>query len=277
MIERSHEEVWRQYDAIESRLTAAVSERMLDLAQLRPGQRVLDVASGRGEPALRAAHRVGPAGQVVGVDASQPLLDMARKRALAEGLSNLDLRVGSAESVELPAGAFDAATLRWGLMYFADPIAALSRIRNALRPTSVLVAALWAEPERVPYFSLPRRLLERYSALPPIDRAVPGTFRYDTPARIAQDFTQAGFAISHTEELETAVMESESSAEMLAWVRTFGLDRLLEGLPESTQQAWEADLVSALEASRTGGVMKLSGVTRLVVAKQDSLGAVAQE
>ena len=162
-------------------------------------------------------------------------------------------------------------------MYFADPIAALSRIRNALRPTSVLVAALWAEPERVPYFSLPRRLLERYSALPPIDRAVPGTFRYDTPARIAQDFTQAGFAISHTEELETAVMESESSAEMLAWVRTFGLDRLLEGLPESTQQAWEADLVSALEASRTGGVMKLSGVTRLVVAKQDSLGAVAQE
>ena len=73
----SVEEFWRRYDALESRLTAGLSERMLELAGLSPGQCVLDLASGRGEPALRAAARVGPHGHVLGVEPALPLVQMS--------------------------------------------------------------------------------------------------------------------------------------------------------------------------------------------------------
>jgi len=77
----SAEEVWQAYDAMEARLTAPLSERMLELARVGPGMRVLDLATGRGEPAIPAAHRVGPSGSVLGIDISASMLAMARLRA----------------------------------------------------------------------------------------------------------------------------------------------------------------------------------------------------
>src|SRR6185295_9826743 len=136
------EEIWRRYDAIESRLTAPLSERMLDLAGLQAGMHVLDLATGRGEPALRAASRVGAQGSVLGVDLSGAMLRMAREAADRDGLTNLVLREGDAESLDdLPRNHFHAATIRWGLMYMEAPVAALSTARRALLPTGVLVAA----------------------------------------------------------------------------------------------------------------------------------------
>lgn len=262
------EDVWRQYDAVESRLSAPLSERMLDLAGLRPGMRVLDLATGRGEPALRAARRVGPQGRVVGVELSEPLMRMAREKADQAGLGNLELHAANAEGMGgLPASHFHAATIRWGLMYLANPVAALETARCALVPEGVLVAALWAEPERVPYFTLPRRLLSRYRALPPLDFEVPGTFRYADVERTRRDFRQAGFSIEHVEEMEVSVFESETSEELLAWVRALGLTRLLNELPEAEQRAWEEDMTAAAEDLRTDGMLRLGGITRIVVAR----------
>ena len=262
------EDVWRRYDAVESRLSAPLSERMLDLAGLRQGMRVLDLATGRGEPALRAARRVGPQGRVVGVELSEPLMRMAREKADQEGLGNLELHAANAEGMGgLPAGHFHAATIRWGLMYLANPVATLETARCALVPGGVLVAALWAEPERVPYFTLPRRLLSRYRALPPLDFEVPGTFRYADVERTRRDFRQAGFSIEHVEEMEVSVFESETSEELLAWVRALGLTRLLNELPEAEQRAWEEDMTAAAEDLRTDGMLRLGGVTRIVVAR----------
>lgn len=261
------EEVWRTYDVVEQRLTAPLSERMLDLAQLRPGMRVLDLATGRGEPAVRAAHRVGPTGAVLGVDLSEGLLQMARERAAREGLSNLDLRVMNAESLEgVPTAHFHATLVRWGLMYLDSPVAALASARRAMVPRGVLVAAVWAEPERVPYFTLPRRVLEKYVPLPPIDLEAPGTFRHADVGRLQRDLAAAGLTIEHVEELEVAVMEAETGAELVAWTRAFGLTRLLNGLPEEIQQAWEAELVKETEPLRKDGRVRLGGVTRIVVA-----------
>lgn len=261
------EEIWRTYDGVEQRLTAPVSERMLDLAELRPGMRVLDLATGRGEPAVRAAHRVGPSGAVLGVDLSEELLQMARERAAREGLSNLELRVMNAELLEgVPTAHFHRTLARWGLMYLDSPVAALSAARRALVPRGVLVATVWAEPERVPYFTLPRRVLGKYMSLPSIDPDAPGAFRYADAARLHRDFGTAGFTIEHVEEQEVAVMEAETGAELVAWTRAFGLARLLNDLPEVIQQAWEAELVAEAEPFRKDGRVRLGGVTRIVVA-----------
>ena len=266
------EEVWRTYDAVETRLTAPVSERMLDLARLEPGMRVLDIASGRGEPAVRAAQRVGRAGLVLGVELSEPLLGMAQERTAREGLSNVEFRSGNAELLEdIPTAYFHAATCRWGLNAMASPIAALERVRRALAPGGPLVAALWAEPDRVPYFTLPRRLLEHYRPLPRFDLEAPGTFRYSDPERIVRDFSRAGFTVEHFEEMTVTVMEAEDSADLIAWVRALGLTKLLNEIPEDAQKAWEDELTGELKRLGTGGVFRLGGVTRLVVARPKPL------
>jgi SAM-dependent methyltransferase len=252
------EEVWRTYDRMEARLSAPLSERMLDLAGVGPGMRVLDLATGRGEPAIPAAHRVGPSGSVVGVDVSASMLAMARERAAHEGLTNLELRAMDAASLAgIPAASFDAILVRWGLMYMDAPVDALAGARRAMVPGGVLVAAVWAEPERVPYFTLPRRVLAAYRPLPPID-----------PERLHRDLRRAGLRVAHVEELEVPVMEAETAVELVAWARAFGLTRLLNDLPEHAQRSWEEDLAREAEALRTDGVIRLGGVTRIVVASR---------
>lgn len=267
----SAEEVWRTYDAMEARLTAPLTERMIDLAGIRPGMHLLDLGTGRGEPAISAARRVGPSGFVLGVDVSASMLDMARQRAAREGVTNLELRVMNAEALGgIPTACFDATLARWGLMYMGSPVAALGGARRAMVPSGVLVAAVWTEPERVPYFSLPRRVLERHRPLPPIDFAAPGTFRFADPERMQRDFRDAGLRIEHVEEMEIPVMEAETAAELVAWVRAFGLTRLLNDLPEQAQAHWEEELAQEAESLRKDGFVRLGGVTRIVVASSSS-------
>jgi ubiquinone/menaquinone biosynthesis C-methylase UbiE len=265
------EEVWRAYDATEARLTAPLSARMLDLARVGPGMRVLDLATGRGEPAIAAARRVGPNGSVLGVDLSATMLAMAAERATREGMTSLELRAVDAATLDdLPRGHFHAVLCRWGLMYMDSPVAALAGAHRAMAPGARLVAAVWAEPDRVPYFTLPRRVLAPYRALPPIDPSAPGTFRYADPEALRRDLQRAGFRVEHAEDFDVAVMEAGTTAEVVAWTRAFGLTRLLADLPTETQRAWEDDLIREAEALRRDGFIRLGDVTRVVVARVDS-------
>ncbi len=264
------EDIWRRFDTMEARLTAPLSARMLDLAGIVPGMRVLDLATGRGEPAIAAAHRVGAGGYVLGVDVSAAALTMARERASREGVTCLDLRaMDAAAPGGLPADGFQVALARWGLMYMTSPADALAAARRAMVPGGVFVAAVWAEPERVPYVTLPRRVLERLCPLPPLDLDAPGTFRYADPARLALDLRRAGFRVEHEEDFDLPVMEAETAAEVVAWTRAFGMARLLDGLPEGTQRAWESDMAREAEALRRDGYIRLGGVSRVVVARRD--------
>lgn len=266
---QSHEEVWRRYDAIESELSAPLSERMLDLANLKEGMRVLDLATGRGEPLLRAAHRVGPKGRVVGVELSAPILNIAREKAAEQKLDNIELYAMNAEHLEaLPDESFDAATARWCLMYMNDPIGALRQTHRKLKSGARLIAAMWAEPERVSYHSMPRKFLVHPA--PAVDRSVPGPFYYDSVERIRRDFAAASLPVELIEELEVPVIESDTVQEIIDWSRAFGLTKLLNDRPASEDRAWEDAYRAALEASRSPatGKVALGGTALIVVARK---------
>ena len=256
-------EVWTKYDAIEARLSAPLSERMLDLACVGPGMHVLDLATGRGEPAIRAARRVGPTGRVLGTDVSADMLTFARA---ASGDTPLELRVVDAQSGEgLDGAAFDVVTTRWGLMYMPAPARALEQARRALKPGGVLVAALWAEPERVAWVTFTRRVLARYCAVPPLDPGPPSACHYASLSVIARDFS--AFTIERIEEMDVPVIEAATGAGIAAWCIDFGFARLANDLPAADLREFEADLAREAEALRDGPMIRLGGVTRIVVAR----------
>jgi ubiquinone/menaquinone biosynthesis C-methylase UbiE len=176
-----------------------VSDRMMELADLQTGQRLLDVATGLGEPAVTAARRVGPSGHVVATDLSSDMLDIGRERADKLGLENIDFRQMDAEALTLPQQSFDAIFCRFGLMYLPDLQKALDGMCNLLVPGGCLVAAVWGMPQKVPFISVPMDVAQRELEVPPPSPELPGAFRLANTHTLRSMFRQVGFAGVYTE------------------------------------------------------------------------------
>jgi ubiquinone/menaquinone biosynthesis C-methylase UbiE len=156
------EKWWPLFDAG----ARAVSERLVALARVAPGHRVLDIATGTGEPAITAARKVGPAGRVLGIDQSAGMLEVARRRAAALGLGNVEYRHGDGESLALPAHSFDAVLCRWGLMFMPDLDAAVRGVRDALVEDGWFATAVWASPDKVPMIGIAAETVRKMAGLP---------------------------------------------------------------------------------------------------------------
>ncbi|MCB9384673.1 MAG: methyltransferase domain-containing protein [Bryobacterales bacterium] len=131
------------YERLWGQQVAPAQRMALDMADLQPGERVLDVACGPGSITFAAADLVGPRGSVLGSDLSGRMVDMARERGAAGGYANVAFERMGAEDAGLEDAAFDAALCSLGLMYTSDPAAALGRMRDALRPGGRVVASVW--------------------------------------------------------------------------------------------------------------------------------------
>ena len=130
---------WEKWWPLFERAAQKVSNRLVELAGIEPGDRVLDIATGTGEPAITAARAVGPNGRVIGVDHSPGMLAVARRRASALGLTNVEYREGDAASLGEPAGSFDAVLCRWGQCScrICKPRLAASAMRSNLERRSL--------------------------------------------------------------------------------------------------------------------------------------------
>src|SRR5579872_3396650 len=120
-----------------------VTDALVEYAQPAPGMRVIDLASGTGEPAISLASRVGEHGHVTATDLSAGLLEIADQRALARGLKNFTTQQADAHSLPYPADSFDLATSRFGVMFFGNPVVALAELRRVLRPGARACFLAW--------------------------------------------------------------------------------------------------------------------------------------
>jgi ubiquinone/menaquinone biosynthesis C-methylase UbiE len=186
-------EGWRKRWAAFEKGAQSLSDRMMELAQIAPGKRVLDVATGIGEPAMTVARRVQPGGSVVAIDQAPQMLAVARDRMWAAGIHNVEFIEGDAETVALPPDFFDAVVCRWGLVFFPDLVGTLARLRTSLVPGGRLAAAIWGPPEHVPLISLPFVVLTRELGQPPTPPSGPSPFALSEPATLEQAARDAGF------------------------------------------------------------------------------------
>jgi len=157
---------WQQGEAARARLFGQATNTMLDLANIGPGSRVLDVATGTGDQALMAATRVGPAGSVLATDIAESMVAVAAEAAQEAGRGNVMTAVLDAQQINLDPDTFDAVISRNGLMFIPNLHDILVGIRRLLKPGGRFAAIVWSTPERNPIFALPIRVVSRYGALP---------------------------------------------------------------------------------------------------------------
>jgi enediyne biosynthesis protein CalE5 len=185
---------WAKWWQTFEQAAQVVSNRLIDLAGVQPGWRVLDIATGIGEPAASAARKVGPKGKVLAVDHSAGMLQAARHRAAQLGLANIEFRQLDAESIALPEHDFNAILCRWGLMFLPDLTGALGRMRALLADGGRLAAAVWGTPDKVPMISLAGETVRKIANLPPPPPGSPDPCRLSDRVALARSFKEAGFS-----------------------------------------------------------------------------------
>ncbi|GHE64575.1 methyltransferase [Camelimonas fluminis] len=184
-----HEDLDRQY--------APLSDQALAALQPAPGQRLLDVGCGCGANTLELATQAGPQGAAVGVDISAPMLARARELAAEQGVANASFVEADAQIADLSAGGapFDGVFSRFGVMFFADPVAAFANIRRHMRPGATLAFICWRRPDENPVMLAPyRAALDVFPVKPPkADPLAPGPFAFSDARRIEGILADAGF------------------------------------------------------------------------------------
>jgi SAM-dependent methyltransferase len=186
-------EAWQQGEASRARQFGAPTERMLDLAGVRPGARVLDVAAGTGDQTLLAARRVGPNGSVLATDVSASMLESAANAARAAGLVNVGTQVVDARHLDLPPASFDSAICRNGLQWIPEPEAVLAGIWAALISGGKLAVLVHGARERNAFVILPAAIIRRVGSLPEPSPAEPDHCVLGGPGDLEAAFRHAGF------------------------------------------------------------------------------------
>jgi enediyne biosynthesis protein CalE5 len=231
----------------------AVSRTLVQLAAIGPGDAVLDVAAGYGEPGLTAARAVGPGGHVVCTDISAEMLAVGRQRAAAAGLDNIEFLEGDAEELAFEEASFDAVLSRQGLQFLPDVAGVLARLRSFLKPHGRLAAAVWGPPQAV-QFAAPVPLIRAELQLPPPPAGIPGPFALADAGQLAGLVEAAGFTEVETGTL-TAIYQPGSAELATRWLRDVAppITALVDAQsPEVQERVW-AKVTQAWASYTTGG------------------------
>jgi SAM-dependent methyltransferase len=232
-----------------------VTLRLIELARIRIGDAVLDMACGAGDPTFAIARLVGESGRVVGLDVTRTMIEHADAAARELGVRNVEFRTIDDEcdpAVEL--GAFDAVTCRHGLMYMPSPIAATRAWRSALRAGGCIAVSTWAS---LPLLQFVLDVIGRHAPIPESDPVGPGVHALQSPQALTAVLQGGGYEQITVETLRTPVfegLEPEQWWDLMA--RSAGpLVILLASLPEETRQAIRADGLLALRRRHPSGIV----------------------
>jgi SAM-dependent methyltransferase len=252
----SSAEVWaRAAEEEEAGASASATEWMLESAELRPGERVLELACGAARVGFHAAAAVRPGGSVLCSDFAEGMVRAVEERVSRTGVDNVEPRVLDAERLDLGDESFDAVLCRFGYMLMADPDRALSESRRVLRPGGRLVLAVWGPPEGNPWLAtVTGSVMDRLGAPPP-EPGTPGPFALGEPERLRGLLESAGL-----KDVGVEAIEAEQPYDSLEgwWGRlrevSAPLAALLDALPPEDAAAIEAASFSVAERYvRPGG------------------------
>lgn len=183
---------WAKHHDTIRKMFAPLTRALIKEAHIVPGQSVLDVAGGAGEPSLTIAEAVGPGGFVMCTDPIREMVAVAEQEAVSRGLENVQFRQCTADSLPFENELFDVAVSRLGVMFFPDPLAGLREMLRVIKPGGRIALAVWARSELNPYSYRVTAVVSRHVESPPMEPDAPDAFRFAERGKLAGILDQAG-------------------------------------------------------------------------------------
>ncbi len=229
------------------------SEAVFPKLPVKAGDRVLDVGCGWGDTAMKLARLVGPEGEVFGIDCCDAFLADAKADLAGTELTNVTFLRGDAE-VALPEKDFDLVFSRFGTMFFANPVAGLRNMRQALRPGGRMVHIVWRDPADNPWLSMAKDIVLRHLPAPGDDARTcgPGPFSMSDEATVRKMMEVAGYTDIAFERVDAPVRVGDDVEDAIAFQLSIGpageVFREAGALAEEKRPEIEAALAKAIDA-----------------------------
>jgi SAM-dependent methyltransferase len=256
---------WEHWDPVVMAMLAPARDEMVRLLAPSVTSTHLDVATGTGEPGLTIAG-IAREGHVVLTDLAPRMLAAARRAADACGLTNVEVREASADALPFDDDTFDSVTCRFGLMFVPDVTATVRELVRVLRPGGRVCVAVWAEPAKNPWVTVPMGAIGSEIPMPPPAPDGPGIFRCAAPGAISSVFSALG--LKQVTETEVGVVQATDSTDD-HWAMTNEVSApiaaAMAALDNETRQRVRTRMEEALRPFRTPEGVRLPGVARCVV------------
>ena len=226
---------WEKHREAIVQMFAPVTQALCEDGLIVRGNKVLDIATGPGEPALTVAAHVGSEGRVYGVDPAPEMVAAARRATDHLGLRNAHFDVATADRLPFPADTFDAAVSRFGVMFFPSPVDGVREMLRVLKPGRKLALAVWHFAENNPFHYAVSRVIERFVSSPPLAPDAPDAFRFASPGKLRGVLAEAG-AIFPSERLLQFTIHASISVEAFWTLRGEMSEKLREKLATLTSE-----------------------------------------
>jgi ubiquinone/menaquinone biosynthesis C-methylase UbiE len=260
---------WTERQAVQDTLLAPVTERLIESANAKKGERILDIGCGCGATTVALAKQVGADGHVLGIDISVPMLERARQ-VTPKNLP-ADYVLADATVYPFDPESFDLLASRFGVMFFADPVLSFANLRKALRLNGRLAFVCWREPRENPWMMTALMAVYKHvPKLPQLGPEDPGPFAFASEERVRKILSEAGFADIKMEAcpLSFDVAAGKGIDGAVEGALQIGpASRALEGHPPDVVAAGIRSIREALTPFAKGQSVLLSGAIWLVTAR----------
>jgi SAM-dependent methyltransferase len=256
---------WEKWDSIITDQLGPVGAAMIGRLDIHDAQHHLDVAVGTGEPGLSIA-RLAPEGRVVLTDLVPEMLEIAARRAAAQGITNIDTRVCSADDLPYGDARFDSVSVRFGYMFFPDPGQATAELARVLRPGGRLCSSVWVKPDENPWTTIAMQAIATETSMAPPDPDGPNMFRCAAPGYVGALYEDAD--LHDVAEWEVRVeLVTRSPVEywdMISEHVSLAV-AALQQVDEPARERIRANVIATVRAFERDGQVRVPGLARCIV------------
>ena len=256
---------WEKWDSVIMDQLGPVGAAMIARIGVVEDGRYLDIASGTGEPGLSIARRASK-GRVVLTDIAPEMLDVAARRASAQGNENVETRVCSADDLPFADATFDGVSVRFGYMFFPDMARATAEFTRVLAPGGRLCASVWVKPEENPWTSIAMQAIASEVELAPPDPDRPNIFRCAAPGYISALYDGAGLRdVAEWDVDVELVTQSPAQYWEVISEHVSPVVVALQQVDEPARERIRANAIARVSAFEKDGKVRVPGVARCIV------------